>query len=87
MKNTTDYFRNEVLRKRPYLTIEQCRLVLSSPDNKSIQLDGRIRFWKKLEYYEGRTMRVVTLEDGKTIHNAFLDRSYKGDEKNETKLL
>lgn len=80
MENTTEYFRKEVLRKRPYLTIEQCRLVLASPDSKSTQIDGRIRFWRKLDCFDGRTMRVVTLEDGKTIHNAFLDRSYKGAE-------
>jgi hypothetical protein len=26
-----------------------------------------------------RILRVVTLEDGKTLHNAFLDRSYRED--------
>ena len=34
MKNTTEYFRNEVLRKRPYLTIEMCRQVIDIAKKK-----------------------------------------------------
>jgi hypothetical protein len=35
--------------------------------------------WFSLERneLEGRVLRVVTLEDRKTIHNAFPDRGYK----------
>lgn len=74
---TTSYFINEVMRKRPYLTIEMCIRVLKNPYKKEIQPDGRIRFWGRIEEYGGRYPRVVTLEDGETIHNAFFDRGFK----------
>lgn len=74
---TTAYFRNEVMRKRPYLTIEMCIEVVKKPYRKEIQSDGRIRYWAKIEEFGGRYLRVVTLEDGETIHNAFFDRGFK----------
>ncbi len=77
MENTTPYFRNEILRKRPYLTIEMCRRVIENPLKKEAQPDRRIRFWGKIEEMENKYLRVVTLEDGITIHNAFLDRGFK----------
>ena len=77
MKLLTSYFENEVLRKRAYLTEEMCRRVLKNFEKKEIQADGRIRFWAKVEELGGRYLRVVTLEDGITIHNAFVDRGIK----------
>ena len=77
MKGITNYFRNEILRKRLYLTVEICRKVIRNPIKKEIQPDGRIRFWAKVEELEGKCLRVVTLEDGFTIHNAFIDRGFK----------
>jgi hypothetical protein len=71
-----------VLRKRPYLSIELCRAVLREALRREVQ-DGRIRHWAHVtlsgETTE-RILRVVTLEDGTTIHNAFLDRGYREDE-------
>ncbi len=77
MDKVTEYFKNEVLRKRLYLNIEMCRSVVGAPDKTEHQSDGRIRYWKALEELGGRYLRVVTLEDGETLHNAFLDRGYK----------
>lgn len=77
MEGTTPYFKNEILRKRPYLTIEICRKVIANPYKKEIQPNGRIRFWGKIEELGDKYLRVVTLEDGITIHNAFLDRGFK----------
>ncbi|MER3447737.1 MAG: hypothetical protein C4291_13290 [Candidatus Dadabacteria bacterium] len=77
MENTTQYFRNEILRKRSYLTIEMCRRVIENPLRKEAQPDGRIRFWGKIEELGGRYLRVVTIEDSVTIHNTFLDRGFK----------
>jgi hypothetical protein len=77
MDDTTPYFRNEVLRKRPYLTIAICRTVIGKPYRKEIQPDGRVKFWGKIEELGEKYLRVVTLEDGITIHNAFLDRGFK----------
>jgi hypothetical protein len=77
MEDTTEYFRNEVLRKRPYLTIELCRRVIKSPYKKKVQTDGRIRHWGAVQEFGDKYLRVVTLENGTTIHNAFLDRGFK----------
>jgi len=73
----TDYFKNEILRKRPYLTIRICRKVIANPLRKEIQSDRRIRFWAKVKELGDKYLRVVTLEDSVTIHNAFIDRGFK----------
>lgn len=72
----TDYFRNDVLIKRPYIQLEWCRLALLNPVSREIQEDGRIRHWIFVAEL-GKYLRVVTLEDGSTIHNAFPDRRFK----------
>ena len=41
------------------------------------QEGNRFRFWGRIEALEGRFLRVVTLEDRRTIHNAFPDRRFK----------
>ena len=71
---------NEVLRKRPYLTEAMCRNVITDPVEKEVQPDGRIRFWGKVKAFGEKYLRVVTLEDGITIHNAFIDRGFKPGE-------
>jgi len=45
-----------------------------------VQSDKRIRKWKKIKE-EGRFLRVILLPDGETVHNAFFDRSFKGEGK------
>lgn len=73
----TDYFEKEVLRKRPYLKKEWCIRVVESPLRTEPQEINRFRFWGPVDELEGRILRVVTLEDRITIHNAFPDRSFK----------
>lgn len=73
----TDYFEKEVLRKRPYLKKEWCVRVLDNPVKQEPQENNRHRYWGKIEELGGRFLRVVTLEDRKTIHNAFPDRRFK----------
>ena len=73
----TPYFKNEVLHKRPYLTKELCVRVVENPIKVEPQENNRFRFWGKIEEFEGRVLRVVTLDDRITIHNAFLDRRFK----------
>ncbi len=73
----TEYFENEVLRKRPYLKKEWCIHVCENPLKVELQENNRFRFWGKVEELEGRILRVVTLIDKKTIHNAFPDRRFK----------
>ena len=73
----TDYFENEVLRKRPYLKREWCIRVIEHPLKTEPQEHNRYRFWAAIEELDGRILRVVTLEDKTTIHNAFPDRGFK----------
>jgi hypothetical protein len=77
---TTRYFEEQVLRKRPYIQREWCQDVLAAPIRREVQTDGRIRYWGRIMIageVEARVLRVVTLEDGRTIHNAFFDRSFR----------
>jgi hypothetical protein len=73
----TAYFENEVLRKRPYLRREWCTRVVENPLRVERQGDDRYRFWGEIPDLGGRILRVVTLGDRRTIHNAFLDRGFK----------
>ena len=73
----TDYFEREVLRKRPYLRREWCIAVVERPIREAPQEDNRVRFWAQVPELEGRYLRVVTLADRTTIHNAFPDRGFR----------
>ena len=42
---------------------------------REIQPDGRIRHWLYIQEL-GKFLRVVTLADGETVHNAFPDRDF-----------
>ena len=73
----TRYFENEVLRKRPYLKKDWCTKVIENPLSIEQQEDNRFRFWGQVEEMKGKMLRIVTLEDKITIHNAFFDRRFK----------
>ncbi len=73
---TTRYFEEQVLRKRPYLKMEWCERVVRNPLRRYVQSDGRIRYWCYIAEI-GKYLRVVTLEDGETVHNAFPDRDFQ----------
>lgn len=74
---TSRYFQEQVLRKRAYLRLEWCEQVLANPLHQERQSDGRYRFWGQIPELGGRYLRVVTLEDGETVHNAFPDRDFQ----------
>ncbi|MEY2984302.1 MAG: hypothetical protein RLZZ568_919 [Cyanobacteriota bacterium] len=76
---TTRYFEEQILVKRPYLQKEWCENVVNNPLKKEIQPDGRIRYWGYIAELN-KYLRVVTLDDGETIHNAFPDRNFKPTE-------
>jgi len=73
---TTRYFEEQVLRKRAYIRREWCERAVRAPLHREVQLDGRIRHWIFVREL-GKYLRVMTLEDGETIHNAFPDRDFK----------
>jgi len=73
----TEYFEKEVLRKRPYLKKEWCIEIIKNPLKSEKQEDNRYRFWGEVKELDGKIIRVVTLDDQRTIHNAFPDRRFK----------
>lgn len=76
---TTRYF--EFRRRFPdraEIQDEWIEQVIRSPYKTETQPDGRMRLWAKIEPARGRYLRVVVLEDGETVHNAFFDRGFRG---------
>jgi hypothetical protein len=74
---TTQYF--DYIRHRPdRAQIEEVwiKFVIENPEKIETQSDGRIRKWAKITEAD-KYLRVILLEDGETVHNAFFDRSYK----------
>ncbi len=51
--------------------------VIQNPLREERQFDGRIRRWARIPEMDNRALRVILLEDGETIHNAFFDRDFK----------
>jgi hypothetical protein len=51
--------------------------VIDNPIHEEVQSDGRIRRWAKITEADSRFLRVILLEDGETVHNAFFDRRFK----------
>ncbi len=41
-----------------------------------VQSDGRIKKWAKISDVN-KYLRVMVLEDGETVHNAFFDRTFR----------
>jgi hypothetical protein len=72
----TKYFIDNVLPRRPYLRLEWLERALDAPDWVERQGDDRVRYWVYIPDL-GRFLRVVTLADGETIHNAFPDRRFR----------
>ena len=77
---TTRYFEEQVLRKRPYIRREWCEKALMNPVYYEEQNDNRKRYWVYIEELD-KYLRVVTLKDGETIHNAFPDRNFSRQQK------
>ncbi len=73
----TRYF--EAVRSRPDRAIIQDAWIeraIRGSVRESTQEDGRIRRWVMIPEMENRYLRVVLLEDGETVHNAFFDRGF-----------
>jgi hypothetical protein len=74
----TDYFSAIRVRSdRASITDEWLQFVIENPLREEIQEDGRIRRWGAIAEMDGRFLRVILLEDGETVHNAFFDRRFK----------
>jgi hypothetical protein len=75
---TTQYFRHTRERSdRAMIKDEWVEYVIQNPLKDEVQSDGRIRKWARIAEMENRALRVILLEDGETVHNAFFDRGFK----------
>ncbi len=74
---TTQYF--DYTRKRPdraQIKEDWIKAVIEKPEKIEVQADERIRKWVWIPEV-GKFLRVILLDDGETVHNAFFDRSFK----------
>lgn len=72
----TQYFLHT--RNRPDRAIIQNSWIQNTimhPEKTEIQTDGRVRHWASIPEMDNRILRVILLEDGVTVHNAFFDRN------------
>ena len=59
--------------------MEWIEYIYNNPVKEEIQSDGRIKRWAKISEANDKYLRIILLEDGETIHNAFFDSSFKED--------
>lgn len=78
---TTQYFNYTRKRlDRSIIRNEWIEDVIENPIKQEVQSDGRIKKWGKIEEVN-KILRIILLEDGETVHNAFFDRSFKEEKK------
>lgn len=73
---TTAYFREVVRLKHPGIEEGWILRVLAEPMEERRQADGRFALWGLVPEAQNRALRVITLEDRTTVHNAFFDRCF-----------
>ena len=75
----TDYFLHTRTRSdRAQIRDAWIKDAIDHPVRRQVQTDGRIRVWAFVADMN-RYLRVILLDDGETVHNAFFDRSFKED--------
>ncbi len=73
----TQYFLYTQQREdRKDIQLKWIEEVVSNPIKEVRQKDGRIRRWGRIKEAGNKYLRVVLLEDGETVHNAFFDRTF-----------
>jgi len=76
MKTTAYFDRRRQEPDREMITDDWIVSVIKNPVHKEIQQDGRLRLWGKIPGQK-RYLRIILLEDGETVQNAFFDRRFK----------
>jgi len=77
MKTTQYFLYTRQLADRVLIRDEWIEQVVQNPLREERQSDGRIRRWARIAEMDNRALRVILLEDGETVHNAFFDRDFK----------
>jgi hypothetical protein len=76
MKFTRYFLYTRSRTDRSCIKEEWIRNAIDKPLRVEVQKDGRIRKWIYVEGID-KYLRVILLSDGVTVHNAFLDRSFR----------
>jgi len=79
MKYTQYFLYTRQRGDRAKIKDEWISYVVKNPIHIEVQSDGRIRKWAMIAEKE-KYLRVVLLDDGETVHNAFFDRRFKEKE-------
>ncbi len=79
--DTHPYFENVTPINHPEIMpfVEWVFRAIEKPDHAETQDDGRIRYFIYVPEAQ-KYIRVITLENGRTIFNAFFDRNHKPSE-------
>ncbi|MBI4339321.1 MAG: hypothetical protein HY680_05145 [Chloroflexi bacterium] len=73
---TTRYFQTKAILSHPEANrTDWIEKVMREPEASEVQEDRRIRYWAYIPEAD-KYLRVVTLEDKLTVHNAFFDENY-----------
>jgi hypothetical protein len=79
MKYTQYFLYTRQRDDRKDIKLEWIQYVIHHAERQEIQVDGRIRRWAKIPEANDKYLRVILLEDGETVHNAFFDRTFRED--------
>jgi hypothetical protein len=77
MKTTSYFLQTRLRADRAVIRDEWIEQVIRHPLREERQSDGRIRRWARISDMGNRALRVILLEDGETVHNAFFDRDFE----------
>jgi len=77
MKYTQYYLCTRQRKDWKDIKLEWIQHAIDHPGREEVQTDGRIRRWAKIPEADGKYLRVILLEDGETVHNAFFDRMFR----------
>ena len=77
MKTTAYFDATRVRADRAIITDEWVVRAVRTPVREFRQADGRFRRRVQVPEMENRYLRVILLEDGETVHNAFFDRGFE----------
>lgn len=77
MKCTAYFLYTRTRPDRACILDEWIHRAIMQPQREDVQSDGRIRRWVRIPEMGNRALRVILLEDGETVHNAFFDRDFE----------
>ena len=76
MKFTRYFLHTRQRSDRKDIRLASIQEAIAHPIREETQADGRVRRWAQIAEANNRYLRVILLEDGATVHNAFFDRSF-----------